>query len=874
MAQRKQTAGGRSLQTYRDKRDPARTPEPFSAERKSSTGTTQGDFVVHLHDATRRHFDLRIQVGGNLMSFAVPRGPSLDPADKRLAVNTEDHPIEYLHFEDVIPEGNYGAGPMIIWDAGRVTYLEGTAEEGIARGKIDFALAGHKLKGRFGLVHTGARAKSDADKNHWLLLKKGDAFARAGSDIAAEEPYSVLSGLTVDQLAEAAQIAEALEARAAALGAPLGNVDVRKMQPMLCSTQSAAPSAPHGALLDDPERLYELKLDGVRIVADKRDDLVDLRYRKLRSATAAYPEIVRAVRALAPPRVVLDGEIVAFDDGGRPSFQKLARRIHLSRPLDVRRAAAEVPVVYMVFDLLQLGARDLRPLPLRARKALLAALVPGKGLLRVLDHIEGDGQRLFDFCQEHQLEGVVAKRRDAPYREGPKRYPDWVKVKCQRESDFAVVGWEESEKARKLRSLLLASYDGDDYVLRGKVGSGLDDAMIDHFLKVLTDEEVDGPTARGEVTQHGKRHWVEPRIVVSVEYHGFSEGSGVLRFPVFRGIRQDMEPSDCTLAPSDELVEKALAAEPRGGQGGLVQAREVADKAVLTNQDKIFWPDEGYTKGDLCNYYASVAEVLLPLLDGRPIVLVRYPDGIYGKSFFQWNVPRGTPEWLRSVEVREEGERGKRVKRTFLADDIDGLLHIANLGCIPIHILAAREGRREMCDFITIDFDLGGNPFRHAVTLALSLREMLDDLGLEGFPKTSGQTGLHVLIPMGDQVAFPAAKALVELLGRLLQARHDDISTMERVKERRGGRVYIDTGQTGRSRTIVAPYSVRAIPGARVSTPLAWDEVHQALDPAAFDMFTVPARVAEIGDPMARLLEARPDVPAAVEKLARWVPTG
>jgi bifunctional non-homologous end joining protein LigD len=291
----------------------------------------------------------------------------------------------------------------------------------------------------------------------------------------------------------------------------------------------------------------------------------------------------------------------------------------------------------------------------------------------------------------------------------------------------------------------------------------------------------------------------------------------------------------------------------------------------LTNQDKVFWPDSGYTKGDLCNYYASVAEVLLPWLDARPIVLVRYPDGIEGKSFFQWNVPRGTPKWLRSVEVREEGERGKRRKRTFLVDDIDGLLHIANLGCIPIHILAAREGRREKCDFITIDLDLGDNPFRDAVTLALSLREMLEDLGLEGFCKTSGQSGLHVLIPLGDEVGFATAKALVELLGRLLQSRHDDISTMERVKERRGPRVYIDTGQTGRSRTIVAPYSVRAIAGARVSTPLRWEEVHQALDPAAFDIFSVAERVAANGDPMAQLLERRPNVAAAVDKLGRWL---
>ena len=864
MVKRKDSAEQQRLARYRSKRDPAGTTEPFSAERKDTTGSTlSGDFVVHLHAATRRHYDLRLQIGNALMSFAVPRGPSLNPEDKRLAVNTEDHPIEYVEFEDVIPPGQYGAGAMIVWDTGRVRYLEGSAEDGIARGKIDFQLAGHKLKGRFGLIHTGARAKDKADKNHWLLVKKTDGFSRGEGDITEQQPHSVLSGLTVDQLEHARDIAVELETRAAELGAERAQLDAGKLQPMLCASK--------GASLVDAERIYELKLDGVRIVADKRGEQVDLRYRKLRSARATYPEITRALRALAPERVVLDGEIVAFDDAGRPSFERLARRIHLSRPTDVRRAASEVPIVYMVFDLLQLGDHDLRTLPLSSRKQLLAELLPGKGLVRMLDHIDSDGTRLFQFCQEHQLEGVVAKLRASRYRPGPKRFSDWVKIKCEREDDFVVVGWEHSDKARKLRNLVLASVVDDELVLRGKVGSGLDDASIDWFIERLRASEVDAPTASGTLREQGKRHWVEPRIVVSIQHGGFST-RGHIRFPVFRGVCVDRAPSDCGVMPSEERVERAMdhsADGPR--EPGYARAKDVATKVALTNQDKIFWPTEGYTKGDLCDYYASVAEVMLPLVADRPVVLVRYPDGIDGKSFFQWNVPRGTPSWLRSFEMRMDGERGKGAKRTFLLDDVDGLLHVANLGCIPIHILASRQGRQDMCDFLTIDLDLGDNPFRHAVTLSLSLREMLADLGLSGMPKTSGQSGLHVLIPMGDQVPFPTAKALVELLGRLLQARHDDIATVDRRVDRRGGRVYIDTGQTGRSRTIVAPYSVRAYRGARVSTPLSWDEIHMALDPGRLDMFTVPGRIASGGDPMRELLQQRPDVPAAVAKLEKWV---
>jgi len=289
---------------------------------------------------------------------------------------------------------------------------------------------------------------------------------------------------------------------------------------------------------------------------------------------------------------------------------------------------------------------------------------------------------------------------------------------------------------------------------------------------------------------------------------------------------------------------------------------------VLSNRDKIFWPDEGFTKGDMLDYYAAISDTLLPHLRERPVMLVRYPDGITGKSFYQWNVPRGTPDWIRTLALRDEERDGKTVA-TFLVDSADALLHIVNLGCIPLHVLACRQNTLEHCDFLTIDFDLGGQPLHVGVKLALSLRDLLQEIELPGFPKTSGQTGLHVFIPMGPGVSFDTAKVLVELIGRLLQLRHADVSTMERRVSERRGRVYIDTGQTGRSRTIVAPYSVRAYRGASVSTPLFWEEVHMALDPRQHTMFTVPTRVAERGDPMDGLLEVRPDIPRAVAKLGQ-----
>jgi bifunctional non-homologous end joining protein LigD len=291
---------------------------------------------------------------------------------------------------------------------------------------------------------------------------------------------------------------------------------------------------------------------------------------------------------------------------------------------------------------------------------------------------------------------------------------------------------------------------------------------------------------------------------------------------------------------------------------------------VLSNQDKVFWPDEGYTKGELLTYYEAIAPQLLPQLRGRPVMLVRYPDGVAGKNFYQWNVPQGTPDWVRTLPLRSEERDGKTVT-TFLLDDVDALLHIVNLGCIPVHVLACREHSLECCDFVTVDFDLGGQNIQTAVVLALSLRELLSDLGLVAFPKTSGQTGLHVLVPLPEGVPFAAAKLLVELIGHCLQQRHPDVATMERRKEKRGGRVYLDTGQTGRSRTIVSAYSVRAYAGATVSTPLFWEEVHLALRPERYSMFTVPDLVKSRGDALLGFAEQQPDIQAALLRLERWV---
>jgi bifunctional non-homologous end joining protein LigD len=526
------------------------------------------------------------------------------------------------------------------------------------------------------------------------------------------------------------------------------------------------------------------------------------------------------------------------------------------------RGALPLPVFYVIFDLLAIGPYDLRPLPWRARHEVLAAILPGGGILRALDHLEDHGEQLLEFCRARHLEGIVAKRQDAPYHEGPRRTDDWLKIKCERDESFVVVGYTVGKGRTRLGALDLASYDGHRLVARGKVGSGLDDQTVDLLLEKLRPLIVKAKPYEGDPGDAPLgRTFVKPEVVATVRFLGWSD-DGSLRLPVFRGVDLDRGPTDCTAGPrskAPETVEDARSSKEQVG---------TRRRVTLTNQDKIFWPRDGLTKGDLCRYYEAIAPTLLPYLRDRPVVLVRYPDGVDGKHFFQWNVPLGLPSWIRHVALDDRDGEGSK-KRVFLIDDLDALRAVANLGAIPIHVLACREGFFDRCDFCTIDYDVDHSSLKSAVPLALTLREILESIGLKGFAKSSGQDGLHVLIPLGPGVTYKTAQALNMLLGRLVTERHPDLATLELRVDKRGAKVFVDIGQTGRRRTIVAPYSVRAWVGGRVSTPLLWDEVNDELDPGLFTMQTVPARVARLGDPMAPLLDAKPDIPKAIERLGQ-----
>ncbi|HUO86426.1 MAG TPA: DNA ligase D, partial [Thermoanaerobaculia bacterium] len=777
------SAGRDDLAAYRGKRRAAETPEPV--ETAADVGGGDGRparFVVQQHAARRLHWDLRLEVDGVLRSWAVPKGPSLDPTEKRLAVETEDHPLDYADFEGVIPAGNYGAGAMIVWDRGVYRPLPDPAGGTPETGKWLFELEGYKLRGLWTLVRT-KRSGESAPSKEWLLIKKPDGAA-TGDDATDLPPGSVLSGLTVEELAVGSDRASAVREELAAAGVPRRRLTVGDVRPMLAEP-GARPFSRAGWL-------FELKYDGYRLLAGVGEaagpgavrggggGAVRLRYRSGREATAAFPDLVRALSALPFRGLLLDGEVVVLDEAARPSFQRLQRRALLTRRADLERAAIELPAAYFVFDLLAFEGFDLRTLPLLRRKEILARLLPAAGPVRLADHVEERGEELFRAASVQGLEGLIAKRSDAPYRAG--RSPAWKKVRSDRRDDFVVVGYTLPEGSRSgFGALHLGWFDDGRLTYAGRVGSGFSEAQLgDLHARLVAGERKRPPVvaAPGGALPRGRGHrWVEPELVVEVRYSEETD-SGQLRQPVFLGVRSDKAPEECRRRPAGEGGDD----EPAGveaGDGPSVPASELAAAAPsaptgrgrqparrlqLTNLDKVFWPDEGRTKGDLLDYYRSVAPALLPYLRDRPVVLDRYPDGVAGKSFFQKNAPEKTPSWVR-VE-RLLGEDGEET-RAFVCDDLDTLLYLANLGTIPLHLAASRVGSMAHPDWSILDLDAKDAPFGQAVAVARAAGELCRDLGLAAFVKTSGASGLHVLLPLAGQVTHQQSRQLAELLARV-----------------------------------------------------------------------------------------------------------
>jgi len=853
------------LARYRSRRAASRTPEPFGAVHRGATGAAPdpgGQFVVQKHAARRLHYDFRLELSGVLKSWAVPQGPSADPADRRLAVAVEDHPVEYADFEGIIPPGEYGAGPVIVWDRGAWRPVEDPVA-GLARGKLLFTLHGYKLRGEWTLVRT------KRDPKEWLLIKHRDREADPGRKRPPSEA-SVLSGLTLEELREGPARAGRLAEEAARLGARPGRIDLAAVRPMLAESREKPFSAPGW--------LFELKWDGYRALAAREAGEARLRYRSGADATATWPEVARAVRALPFERFLLDGEIAVLDEEGRPSFARLQRRAQLTRPAEVARAALALPAVLMAFDLLALGDLDLRPLPLSARKGLLRELVPREGPLRFADHVEEQGEALFQAIRARGLEGIVAKRADPPYRSG--RSPAWLKVRAERTADLAVVGFTAPGGAGRvgLGALHLAWHDGARLVYAGSVGTGFGDAELRALRERLGARARKEPPCAGEVPRAKGNTWVEPELCVEVRYLAVTP-DGLLRHPTFVRLREDKRPEECareggeepqtgagagTGAAAETATEAAAGAGTAAGTAAAAGATDI--HVQVTNSSKVFFPEDGYTKGDLVAYYRAVAPWMLPLLRDRPLVLTRYPDGIHGKSFFQKDAPEWTPAWVRRVQVWSE-ERGAEVDH-FVCDDERTLAYLANLGAIPIHVWSSRAPELGRPDWCVLDLDPKEAPFRHVVEIARALRRLCDDLGLPSHPKTTGQAGLHLLVPLGGQLTHEQSRQLAGLLGRVVADELPEIATLQRTVGARQGKVYVDTLQNGQGKTIASAYCVRPRPGAPVSAPLAWSEVDGRLDPSRFTIKTLPRRLArQKEDPLRAVLAERPDLVAALQRL-------
>ncbi len=866
------------LGTYRAKRSAGGTPEPMgsgaapaAAALGPATGRS-GVYVIHEHDATLHHWDLRLEIDGILCSWAVPKQPSMDPDDKRLAVKVENHPLEYVDFEAVIPPGNYGAGPMIVWDRG-LFLPQLDARAGLKDGEIKFELRGYKLRGAFTLVHTGKNRRgrgSGKGSDEWLLIKKRDLWAEGF--LAAGQPLattSILSGLTVDELREGALRIGALRDELAARGLPARAIAPKGFEPMLCHTADAPFSSPGW--------IYELKYDGYRLIAFGGAGKAELRYRSGQDATARFPEIAAAMRALPCPGVVLDGEVVVTDAEGKPVFNLLQQRAQLNRASEVMRAAAALPATLFVFDLLGADGHDLRGLPLLERKAYARRLVPPVGPVRYADHIEEHGEAFLAAVLQKDLEGVVAKRADAPYRGTRSR--DWLKIKVDPEVDVAICGYTPPKGSRTgLGALYLCLRDTTSWVFAGKVGTGLDDAQLTS-LRARLDAMPAWQPPFGKPEHVDGARWVVPELVCTIRYREWIDGDSgrVPRFPVFVRLRDDKPAEDCAVppAPASPRADAAPAAERKHDDAPAAQAAVVQDDAPrelrLSNLKKVFWPEHGYTKGDLIAYYRAIAPWILPYLKDRPTVMTRFPDGIHGKSFYQKDLPEWVPPWLRTTALWSEGS--EREIHYTLIDDADGLAYLANLGTIPLHVWASRVPDVQRPDWTIVDFDPKGAPKEHVVPLALAVHEVCEQIGLSNYVKTSGQTGLHVLIPLGQQCTHDQARMLAYLISMVVEHQFRDIATTHRNPAKRGGRVYLDWGQNAHGQLLVAPYSVRPVVGAQVSMPLTWDEVVPGLDPGRFTIKTALARMEAMGaDPVLPVLTETSDLVGALEKLQALAP--
>ncbi|HEY6350187.1 MAG TPA: DNA ligase D [Candidatus Angelobacter sp.] len=821
-----------SLNEYRRKRVFSKTPEPEPSPAKDHGNR----FFIQRHSARRLHYDLRLEMEGALRSWALPHGPTLDPSIKRLAVLVEDHPLEYGNFEGTIPSGNYGAGKVTLWDKGTYEWLgPKTPEQQWAAGDLKIRLHGRRLMGEFALVRTKRAQGKD-----WLLIKKKDFAVQEGWD-PEKDTRSILAARP------------ALSSIEGAKEAPMPTTIV----PMLAVLGQSLPTG--------TDWLYEVKWDGVRALCFIEKGRVHMLSRRGNRVEQQYPELSPMVDALDAETAIIDGEIVCFDENGVPSFQLLQNRIGASST-SVPGLARSQPSSFFAFDLLYLDGYDLRRTPLVERKQLLASVLQPNATFRMSEHFAGKGEELLQAVREKGLEGVVAKQAFSRY--DSKRSREWVKIKVQNTQDFVICGWIEGERDY-FGALALAYYEDGKLTYAGNAGSGFTQDSLKSVYEQLQPLVTSRSPLRVVPKGIGKVTWVKPELVCTVRFNSWTDDIR-LRAPVFLGMRADLLPQECvreTGVQPPAAAEESPRKQPLLPEGANEVVLTIDDRRLkFTNIKKVFYPQEGYTKRDLINFYAAVADLLVPHLQGRPLSLRRYPNGIEGESFFQKEAPAGIPDWLHTEKIATDEESSTRF---VIADDKASLLYLANLGCIDQNPWMSHMGSLENPDYILIDLDPYHCGYDRIIEAAQLARQRLDQIELDGYPKTTGGDGMHIYIPLEPVYSFQQARSFAEILARWLSSERPDLFTTPRnIAAREKGKVYFDYLQISSGKTISAPYVLRAHPGAPVATPLAWKEVQPGLTPTQFHIANAVRRFDRTGDLFAGVLKNPQRIEPALEKLS------
>jgi bifunctional non-homologous end joining protein LigD len=865
-----------SLREYRRKRLFGASPEP----RGGSTTRERNSFVVQRHDATRLHYDFRLEVSGVLKSWAVPKGPSLDPRDKRLAIEVEDHPLDYGSFEGTIPEWNYGAGEVILWDKG--TYeTEGaeSAQEQLQRGELKIVLHGKKLKGGFVLI----RLRRSNKKNEWLLIKHRDQEAQSGWNIE-EHGKSVKTG-------KAPGPSRHRSNRAAKVTLQTGVQDLPNARKSALpeNLRPALASASEKAFSDD-DWLFEIKWDGIRALAFVEDGRSELVSRSNRTLSAEYPEFEDLPKRIRARRAVLDGEIVVLDDKGRSNFQRLQARFGVKSPS--AKLQSEAPATYYLFDVLYCDGYDVRRTPLLERKKLLERILVPSERIRISEHQVGAGEELFNAAIKNGLEGLVAKRNDSPYPQG--RTANWLKFKAVKEVDAVIGGWTDPRGARQyFGSLLVGLYENSLLRFVGGVGTGFPNALErELFDKLQTIPAKKSPFTPIPRTRE-RAHWVKPRLVARVGYAEWTSDNH-LRQPRFLGLQPDREPGESTFdkekkivaAPAKSQLTKSepssvikmkKSSKPAKSVLQALQQKEHAQvrleidgrQLTLTHLNKVYFPKAGYTKRDVLFYYATVSPYLLPFLKARPLVLHRYPNGIAGGAFYQKEAGEHIPEWVRTVDIYSETK--KRDVSYFMIDDLASLLYLTNLGCIEHNPFSAQADELEKPDYMFIDLDpTRGTAFGRVIRAAKAVGGVLEKAGLKFFVKTSGATGLHLFVPIARKYKFEQVRAFLEIATRLAIDHEKGLLTrIHRIQDRPKNTIFVDVRQNAYAQSLASVFSLRPREGAPVSTPLAWSELTPDLRPEQWNIRSVLSDLSRRSKLWEKFFEHPQSLDSAVEALER-----